>query len=404
MEPQKKNVFTPLLTVTPLSKYVALGVFIILPFVGGIVGYSVGVAEYKNRMDTLPFPVYQAATAPSTASITITDSTDFYDISVVYPVDARDTDKVIENFVRDLVEETQQAWRVGGEMYQAEAAVTAEFPDRTPVRYLLDVSYSSTSNTQLDTTSYVLTISEMTGGANSNVAVATFTFGPNGQVAIEDVIDLASGTNAITLSRALATAAKEQNPSLVAATAQLEEGLGIAFLKADGVTFDPVACACDGFFFGSNFQNFSITDTGITFTFSKYAIAPGVAMTPSISLSWQELAPYLTGSYRDLKGDNTTASVDMIRYESTDGQFRLSLDTSRNTFVYTENGLESTGSFNPERGWQNDQDATVYILNWQLEEAEQIMFVRQTTDTENLRRLTNTRQITPVVPPLVRQQ
>jgi hypothetical protein len=43
MEPQQnevKNVVTPLKIVTPVSKYLALGLFILLPFLGGWVGYS----------------------------------------------------------------------------------------------------------------------------------------------------------------------------------------------------------------------------------------------------------------------------------------------------------------------------------------------------------------------------
>jgi hypothetical protein len=40
--------------------------------------------------------------------------------------------------------------------------------------------------------------------------------------------------------------------------------------------------------------------------------------------------------------------------------------------------LERRGDLNTERGWQDDADATVYILNWQRPADEQLVFVRTT--------------------------
>jgi hypothetical protein len=77
----------------------------------------------------------------------------------------------------------------------------------------------------------------------------------------------------------------------------LQEGLGIAYLKADGKTLDKAKCNCDGFFFPSNFQNFVIEDNGIRFIFNKYQIAPGSAGLPEIALDWETLKPYIQSSF-----------------------------------------------------------------------------------------------------------
>jgi len=41
----------------------------------------------------------------------------------------------------------------------------------------------------------------------------------------------------------------------------------------------------------------------------------------------------------------------------------------------------SEGVLNTERGWHNDNDATVFVLNWQALEADQMLFVRKTGTT-----------------------
>jgi hypothetical protein len=50
----------------------------------------------------------------------------------------------------------------------------------------------------------------------------------------------------------------------------------------------------------------------------------------------------------------------------------------------TTNGLVREGELNTERGYKTDEDATVYVLNWQQGEGEQIRYVRRTQDPKNL--------------------
>lgn len=70
----------------------------------------------------------------------------------------------------------------------------------------------------------------------------------------------------------------------------LPEGLGLAYIKADG-SFDKTKS--DGFDFISNFENFVILDEGIKFIFSQYQVAPYAAGMPEVVVGWDELKPYL---------------------------------------------------------------------------------------------------------------
>lgn len=60
--------------------------------------------------------------------------------------------------------------------------------------------------------------------------------------------------------------------------------------------------------------------------------------------------------------------------------------------------IERRGDLNTERGWQDDADATVYILNWQRPIEEQIVFVRLTATPKVLTMLDASRK--PVNPPI----
>lgn len=48
------------------------------------------------------------------------------------------------------------------------------------------------------------------------------------------------------------------------------------------------------------------------------------------------------------------------------------------------NDLVRTGALNTERGYKEDMDATVYVLNWQQDEGQQIRYVRLTAEPTHL--------------------
>lgn len=236
-------------------------------------------------------------TVSSQSEKKIKDVTDFYSITATYPHESLDTENVMEDFVKYKVNEMKEVWKIGGEVYREEQKIATNFPDRPKMQYQYDISYGKHESALHGTVSYVFTTYEFTGGANGNTKVNTFTFNKDGRVEIDSVLSLAIDNNDIKLSRVLADTAMNDAEEGFDKT-MLYEGLGLAYLKADGKTLDTKKCYCDGFFFGSNFQNFVITDEGIEFLFSKYQIAPGAQGTPKIMLPWKLLQGYLIGSFK----------------------------------------------------------------------------------------------------------
>ena len=57
------------------------------------------------------------------------------------------------------------------------------------------------------------------------------------------------------------------------------------------------------------------------------------------------------------------------------------------------NGLVREGELNTERGFGDDPDATVYVLNWRKPEGEQMYYVRLTSDPTHLYVLDGNREI-----------
>ena len=59
----------------------------------------------------------------------------------------------------------------------------------------------------------------------------------------------------------------------------------------------------------------------------------------------------------------------------------------------TTNELVREGELNTERGFEDDIDATVYVLNWQKPEGEQMYYVRLTAEPNRLYALDGERKI-----------
>jgi hypothetical protein len=57
------------------------------------------------------------------------------------------------------------------------------------------------------------------------------------------------------------------------------------------------------------------------------------------------------------------------------------------------NGAVREGELNTERGFEDDQDATVYVLNWQKPEAQQMLYVRFTNEPTKLYLLDSDRKV-----------
>lgn len=233
------------------------------------------------------------------APVTVTDeaieaSTDFYTISAKYPVDPRDTKSEMRTYVEYAVNEMREAWKDGGEVEQSERELSRMYPDRPAPHYELNIGYSTRESQKLDTRTYIFEHYQFTGGAHGGTTLATFTFGPKGKIAIEDILNFDKG-NDILLTKELARAL---STSLATSTTleAIYDGLGLSYLNPDG-SLNHEKCHCDGFFFPSNFQNFIVTDTGLTFVMGQYQVAPYVVGMPEASMTWSELASYLQPTF-----------------------------------------------------------------------------------------------------------
>lgn len=228
--------------------------------------------------------------------VVLEDSTSFYAISVTYPLDRKDAEGVMKKFASERFDEKREEWKTGGEIHKEELLLTKEFPDRTVIKYTYDLDFKGEIADSLGITSYLFTTYEYTGGANGNTTVNSFAFTKDKkQLHIQDILSFEDNKD-IELSKLIATTALSDTTLFFKDF--VYDGLGLSYLKSDGVTLDKAKCECDGFFFGSNMQNFVVKNSGIQFYFSKYAIAPGVAGVTSVFLTWEQLKMYLNPKFR----------------------------------------------------------------------------------------------------------
>lgn len=222
------------------------------------------------------------------------DVNEFYDIEADYPKEDWDKKDEMKGFVDFVVKQKQTEWKIGGELYNEEQKLTKEFPDRPKMQYQLGISYSVSSSNKFKTKTYVFNSYEYTGGAHGGTGLATFTFNKDGRIMIEDVLNM-EGSNDIEVSKLIA---KKLEVSLGENSSKdtIYTGLGLSFLNPD-YTLDKTKCNCDGYFFGSNLQNFVITDLGIKFLFGQYQVAPYAVGMPEVLLTFDELKAYLKDSY-----------------------------------------------------------------------------------------------------------
>ncbi|ESE40621.1 hypothetical protein [Shewanella decolorationis] len=96
----------------------------------------------------------------------------------------------------------------------------------------------------------------------------------------------------------------------------------------------------------------------------------------------------LSGS--EQHSDQCEHSADNTAYDKFDGVvYRGVINTKPVTleiigqgdrYRMTVNGLVTLGELNTERGFEQDENASLFILNWQQPEAEQIKFVKLSKD------------------------
>lgn len=186
------------------------------------------------------------------------DTTENYEISGVYAnpnlLGATEVNRSIDNYVGSFKIEANQAMT---ELKETESAIS---------RYSLDINAKSFVGTQY--VFHVVTISEYTGGANSNVVIQTFAYKVSDQ-------------SLVTLSEFVIEAKREDFVGQVKnALFELKDdetnGSGIFEDVIEELTFEDL-------------KTFYVSDTAVVVIFSKYEVAPGAAGVLFIEIPLNEI-------------------------------------------------------------------------------------------------------------------
>lgn len=255
-----------------------------------IIAISAGLFLWRPNTIINSNSITSTSTASNLKDQKLSDSTDFYTITASYPVDGWDKNEAMKQMVNYLVNQKKEEWKTGGDAYNSEQKIAKDFPDRPKMKYELNISYIATSSEKMKTRSYVFSVYEFTGGAHGNTAITSYNFTKDSQIKIEDAVDFGSG-NYVKLAKLLksklvTSLAEDANERMI------NDGFGLNYIKPDG-TFDKEKCNCDGYYFPSNVQVFTIHDNGIKFIFSQYQVAPYVFGNPEVMLSWNEIKNFL---------------------------------------------------------------------------------------------------------------
>lgn len=117
---------------------------------------------------------------------------------------------------------------------------------------------------------------------------------------------------------------------------------------------------------------------GLTYATFFASEDESVVLTESVGEGVTEVTPFAYTERYSARVDR----VDVVFEHKDYTQYRL-----------TTNGLVREGELNTERGFEDDVDATVYVLNWQKPEGEQILYVRLTNEPGRLYLLDTQRKI-----------
>lgn len=223
-----------------------------------------------------------------------TFNTDFYHISVEYPIEQWDYNGDLKQFVDDVVAYYKHDWSPGGLHYEKEMSFREIRDKKQYPKQELVIRYQKYFSTRINIHAYLFSIYVYTGGANGMTTVATFNFNQDGFISYNDALNL-SPQKEIQLARLIAASALKDREKFQKAF--VYEGLGLNYLSADGRSLNQELTELNNFQFSSIFQNFLFTDEGILFCFDKYKIATGADGTPLILLSWDQVVPFVDNKY-----------------------------------------------------------------------------------------------------------
>lgn len=207
------------------------------------------------------------------------DSSDTYVIKAKYPLLNQDNGNEIKELIDMIISQEKENWKE--EPQQKTNSGKKEKPG-------LFIDYESFESQNPKTKSYLIkSVSKY--GTSETANVYTLVFLNNKKVDIEAFLNLEDD---LQLTKFLKEQALKQdknlNPKL------LDKGLGLSYLKpGTDILNDEV----DGYFYGSNFWNFTVDDSGLDFYFASGDIAPEADGIQKIRLSWEQLKPYLISGF-----------------------------------------------------------------------------------------------------------
>jgi hypothetical protein len=223
-----------------------------------------------------------------------TFNTDFYHISVEYPIEQWDYNGDLKQFVDDVVAYYKHDWSPGGLHYEKEMSFREIRDKKQYPKQELVIRYQKYFSTRINVHAYLFSIYVYTGGANGMTTVATFNFNQDGAISYNEVMNL-SPEKEVQLAKLIAATALKDRKNFQKAF--VYEGLGLNYLNADGSTLDKELVELNNFRFNSIYQNFLLTDEGVRFCFDKYKIATGAVGTPSILLTWDQVVPFVENKF-----------------------------------------------------------------------------------------------------------
>ncbi len=257
---------------TNFKKIIILSSVIIL---FGIIVFTIIPNRNKMNLEIKPEQLTEVST---TTEQKISESNDFYDIDIKYPIEVRDIKRYMDKYVKSNLESIKVEWNLDGDLYKNELKLRKDFPDRPIAKYEYNVSYEKFESKKMNTISYIIKSYTFTGGAHGNTSLQTFTFDKNGLITIDVLLNLNKDNDkniTLMLSDKLKKTLGDQYNEEI-----LKEGLG---LSGNNI----------GFLYQTNLMKFVILDEGIKFIFDQYQIAPYAAGNPEVLLSWEELRNYL---------------------------------------------------------------------------------------------------------------
>lgn len=205
------------------------------------------------------------------------DSADNYIITAKYPISVQDTANEVKKLVDIIISNEKEDWQ--------------NTSSKKNKKLHVNIDYEEFNSQKYATTSYLLKVSSKIGNKIESNNAWTIVFRNRKTVDIEYFLNDFKDDSDLQITKLLSREAIRQNDKINKTL--LDDGLGLSFLETDGQTLDREKFDGDGFFFGANLQNFIVENSGISFYFNEGEIAPESEGIQKISLTWEQLSPYL---------------------------------------------------------------------------------------------------------------